>query len=79
MASYPLDMRPTNRTYCICSIEELRRAVRLNVALGAFVGLLLFTLMIVTFGWVKTYLVLRGRSRGEIRRNLHQVTDRYVK
>ncbi len=66
---YP-GMKPTNNIDCTCPIEDLIRAICIQSALGALVGLLSFMLVVVTIGWVRTYFVMRGR--GEVR-NLYQV------
>ena len=59
---YP-GMEPTNNIDCACSVEDLIRAIRVQSVLGALVGLLSFTLVVVITGWVGTYLVMRGRGR----------------
>ena len=70
---YP-GMVPTsipNNMDCTCSIEDLIRAIRVQSVLGAIVGLLSFTLVVVIIVWVRTYYLM-VRGRGEARRNLHQ-------
>lgn len=67
---YP-GMEPTNNVDCTCSIENLIRAIRIQSVLGALVGLLSITLVVVIIGWVATYFMMRGRR--EMGRNLHQV------
>lgn len=61
----------TNSMDCTCSIEDLIRAIRVQSILGAIIGLLSFTLVVVIIGWVRTYYLM-VRGRGEARRNLHQ-------
>ena len=67
---YP-GMVPTsvaNNMDCTCSSEDLIRAICVQSILGAIVGLLDFTLVVVIIGWARTYhLMVRGR--GEARRN----------
>ncbi len=65
---YP-GMKPNNSIDCTSSTEDLIRAIRIQSALGALVGLLSFMLVVAIIGWVRTYFVMRGR--GEVR-NLHQ-------
>ena len=68
---YP-GMEPTNNVDRSCSIEDLIRAIRIQSALGALVGLLSFTLVVVIIGWARTYYLMM-RGRGEMGQNQHQI------
>ena len=67
-------MESANNIDCTCtsSAEDLIRAIRVQSALGALVGLLSFTLIVVILGWVRTYCLMT-REREGLRRNLHEV------
>ena len=66
-------MESANNIDCVCtsSAEDLIRAIRVQSALGALVGLLSFTLIVVILGWVRTYCLMVREREGL--RNLHEV------
>ena len=59
---YP-GMEPTDSIDRICPIEDLIRAIRIQSVLGALVGLLSFTLVVVIIGWVRTYSWWEGGEK----------------